>query len=313
MVIKIKTLLLLFLSFTSFLSFANFQPITKFGDNPGELSASYLQPSINSRNMVVLLHGCAQNGELLAKQSGFKGLAKKHNFILLIPQQDKKNNVKACFNWFSELDNKKNQGESLSLYNMITTLKNQTNAKTVYIAGVSAGGAMVSAMLVNYPELFESGAVIAGLPYPCANNLVKAISCMRNGPLQSAAELAEHVIKQQSKTIKWPTLSIWTGDNDNVVNPINSSVLAKQWQALFGIDLTIKIMDKKSYRHTQWQNANKGTVVELIEVKNIGHGMMVAPKEENGGEVAPFLLATKISSAKQIVSFWKLSNDIISN
>ncbi|MCJ8297276.1 MAG: PHB depolymerase family esterase [Colwellia sp.] len=180
---------------------ANFQPLNSFGDNPGELTASYLSPSKQAKSLVVLLHGCVQKGETLAKQSGFVALAKQYNFTLLLPQQSQKNNVKSCFNWFSEQDSAKDQGEVLSIKNMISAVKTQAGIEQVYIAGLSAGGAMTSALLTHYPDLFSAGAVIAGLPYPCANDLAKAISCMRNGPSQSAIELVS-IAKQGNSAIK---------------------------------------------------------------------------------------------------------------
>jgi len=304
-----KEVIFIFLSMTSFSSVAEFQTLTNFGDNPGELKASYLKPAQPTNKLVVLLHGCAQSGELLAQQSGFVALAKQHKFTLLTPQQSKTNNVKSCFNWFSALDTTKNKGESLSLYNMITTLKNQTAANQIYIVGVSAGGAMVSAMLVNYPELFQSGAVIAGLPYPCADNLAKAISCMRNGPLQTAHTLTDYIKEQQPQSVNWPTLTVWTGNKDKVVNTINSSVLAQQWAGLFAQNITTKVISKDDYQITQWQVASSKVVVELAEFKKLGHGMMVNPEEETGGEIAPFLLAAPMSSAKQIINFWGLTQN----
>ena len=307
MSINMKRVIFLLLSMTSFCSVAGFQALANFGDNPGELTASYLKPAQATNKLVILLHGCAQNGELLAQQSGFVALAKQHKFILLIPQQSKKNNVKSCFNWFSALDTTKDKGESLSLFNMIATLKNQTTTHHIYIAGVSAGGAMASAMLVNYPELFKSGAVIAGLPYPCADNLAKAISCMRNGPLQTAPTLTDYIKKQQPQPVNWPTLTVWTGNKDKVVNTINSSVLAQQWAGLFAQNITSKVINKDDYQITQWQVDNSKVVVELAEFKKLGHGMMVNPDTEKGGEVAPFLLAAPLSSAKQIINFWGLT------
>jgi poly(3-hydroxybutyrate) depolymerase len=34
----------------------------------------------------------------------------------------------------------------------------------VFVTGLSAGGAMTSVMLANYPDVFAGGAIIAGLP-----------------------------------------------------------------------------------------------------------------------------------------------------
>ena len=102
-------------AFYSKLSWAEFTQFEKFGENPGELTASYFQPELVSGDTVVLLHGCVQNGEALAINSGFLSLAKTHRFNLLVAQQSDKNNIKSCFNWFSKQDTDKNSGELLSL------------------------------------------------------------------------------------------------------------------------------------------------------------------------------------------------------
>jgi len=287
---------------------AQFTPLTKFGDNPGELTASYYEPASNSKNLVVLLHGCVQNGEEFAKSSGFLGIAKNNNFTLLIPQQIANNNVKTCFNWFSTHDINKDQGESLSIKNMIVTLKEKTKSDNIFIAGLSAGGAMTSVMLVNYPEIFNAAAIIAGIPFPCADNLTKAISCMRNGPSQTTNNLVNKVEDKKVNVSSWPNLTIFTGSDDKIVNPKNSIALAQQWAGLKG--LTVSPMPPKQQQGVKvkrWQsNKNKG-VVELVTIAGLDHGMPINSSLKNGGIKGPFLLESPISAAINIVKNWQLS------
>ena len=178
----------------SHFSTAEFFELENFADNPGELSATYYLPTpiadeSESLPLVVLLHGCAQKGKELAEKSGLLGLAQQYKFVLLMPQQGLTNNIKRCFNWYSPDDYTKDKGETRSIKNMITTLKKQFSSDKVFIIGLSAGGAMASSILVNYPELFTAGAVVAGIPFPCADGLIKGISCMKNGPSQTVGEL----------------------------------------------------------------------------------------------------------------------------
>ncbi len=310
----------------SFSAFANFTELQSFGANPGSLAASYFSPQPQSSALVVLLHGCAQNGEQLAQQSGLLGLAKKHKFALLVPQQGLGNNIKRCFNWYSADDYRKDKGESLSLKNMITHLKQQLASENIYILGLSAGGAMASSMLVNYPELFSAGAVVAGIPYPCADGLITAISCMKNGPSQTSDELKTLVIElysqansqsssqsssqlnaqPNSKPKNWPRLSVWTGENDGIVHPSNATLLAQQWTQLMNIKTAAKHEKLAGYQISQWQNDLQQPQVELVQVANLGHGIMVNPSEKNGGEISDYLLAAPISTVKHVVKFWKL-------
>lgn len=287
-------------------SFAQFTPLENFNANPGNLSASYFVPNTGNATIVVLLHGCVQQGEELAKQSGLLGLAKKHQFALLIPQQNLNNNIKRCFNWYSAEDYGKNVGENLSIKNMILTLKQQLGSQDIYILGLSGGGAMASSMLVNYPELFNAGAIVAGLPFPCADGLITAISCMKNGPSQTAVELTQLVTALNPQQSIWPKLSVWTGQQDAIVNPMNSMIFAQHWVNLTGIADTPNIEQSAEYTITTWKSNQEEPAVELVVVANLGHGIMVNPTEENGGEVADYLLSSSISTAKHIIDFWQL-------
>lgn len=284
----------------------NFQPLTDFGNNPGDLTASYFQPTKQTKSLVVFLHGCVQQGEALAKQSGFVALAKQYNFTLLLPQQSTNNNVTSCFNWFSEQDSDKDQGEVLSIKNMILTLKTQSEFDHVFIAGLSAGGAMTSALLVHYPELFSAGAVIAGLPYPCANNLAKAISCMRNGPSQSSMELAS-IAKQGNEAVKkWPRLIVITGSKDKVVSPKNSQSLALQWSKLSETLLKPSKTSPVGYQQTLWQGNEESPQVKLVEISEMGHGLGVNSSYKNRDASADFLFESSLDTAKSIIDFWSV-------
>ncbi len=288
-------------------SHAEFQKLEEFGENPGALEASYFTPNIEKTALVVLLHGCAQQGEELALNSGLLGLAQKHNFAVLLPQQVLSNNIKRCFNWYSPDDSTRDTGETLSIKNMVAHLKAQLNSQEVYIIGLSAGGAMASGMLANYPELFTGGAVVAGIPFPCADGLITGISCMRNGPSQTANELETLVRNLNPQQKSWPKLSVWTGENDGIVNPLNSSMHAQQWAKLSAIKSKPVIDEKSGYTITRWQNSVKQTQVELIEVSRLGHGIMVNPQVENGGEESDYVLSSPVSTVKHVVDFWQLS------
>ncbi|PIW62075.1 PHB depolymerase family esterase [Shewanella sp. CG12_big_fil_rev_8_21_14_0_65_47_15] len=287
----------------------SYQALTEFGENPGNLSASYLIPNHKAvvpelNTLVVLLHGCVQDGVELANNSGLTALAIEKKFAILVPQQSFENNVKRCFNWFSNQDTQYDSGEMLSIKNMITTIQSQSGAKRVYLIGLSAGGAMVSAALVNYPNLFNAGAVIAGLPYPCADNLTKAISCMKNGPSESIDELANFAKQIHPEQRYWPKLIVWTGKNDLVVNPENSHQLTAQWVTLTQANKTPKVEQFADYRISTWSDASGQSLISFVEINNMGHGIAVNPDIKHGGIEGNFLLKSPISSMSEIINIW---------
>jgi len=299
-------------------SYAAFTELKNFGENPGELNASYYQSKKKLPNaaLVVLLHGCGQNGERFAQQSGFLEQAKQHHFSLLIPQQNSNNHSKLCFNWYDKADHQKNAGENLSLKNMIEEMKTLSKAKQVYIVGLSAGGAMTSSMLMNYPELFAGGAVVAGLPYPCAEDLTQALACMKYGP--SKKLLTEP--HEEGSHQKWPRLTIWTGRQDKIVNPVNAQLLAQQWALLTGARLKSSLTDKNTLNASSltnivlptnitishWLNNNDSIQIQLVEIENMGHGMPVMSTIKGAGVSGDYLLDAPLSAALMIPRFWRL-------
>lgn len=300
-------ILALMLALLSNQSAAQLTELDDFGDNPGDLEASYYEPTIKAPALVVLLHGCVQHGDKLAQQSGLLGLAKTHKFALLVPQQSLFNNMKRCFNWYSDDDYSKDVGENLSIKNMIATMKQKLGSEKVYIIGLSGGGAMTSSLLVNYPNLFTAGAVVSGIPFPCADGLITGISCMNNGPSQTTEELVALTKKLNPKQTTWPKLSVWTGAVDGIVNPVNSTALAQQWTQLWSIESQPEITKNEGYTVSEWKNSQQEVAVQLVSVAGLGHGVMVNVNVENGGEVADYLLASPISTAKQVINFWKLN------
>lgn len=278
-------------------SYSEFTPLEHFGENPGELSASVYSNESVTDNLVVLLHGCSQNGEVFAEESGLLALSKKHTFALLVPQQSKRNNIKTCFNWFSEEDTNVDSGESASIKNMIDAVKAELKSQNVYVVGFSAGGAMASSLLVNYPETFVAGAVVAGVPYPCANSLMSAFSCMKNGP-------SKPLDGSQSLTEKsWPRLSIWTGEKDKVVNPANGRALAQHWAELNDLG-SAEVVSKKGYKVSRWSGSGQNVQLELVEIENMGHGFPVNSATQYGGVESEYLPETPLSTSVHIIDFW---------
>src|SRR5262249_40608652 len=90
--------------------------VTGFGSNPGNLRMfKYIPDQLPASSpLVVVLHGCTQNGRDFAQQSGWIGLADRLRVALVMPEQTLANNPRSCFNWFVTSDNMRDRGEALS-------------------------------------------------------------------------------------------------------------------------------------------------------------------------------------------------------
>jgi poly(3-hydroxybutyrate) depolymerase len=140
--------------------------IFDFGSNPGNLRMFGYRPATLVANpaLVVVLHGCTQTAADYDLGAGWSTLAGRYGFALLLPQQQRSNNPNGCFNWFQPEHTRRNQGEPLSIRQMIekSVVDHGIDRRRIFITGLSAGGAMTSVMLACYPELFAGGAIIAG-------------------------------------------------------------------------------------------------------------------------------------------------------
>ena len=69
--------------------------------------------------LVVALHGCTQSADDSVAYSGWRELADRDGFVLVLPEQSITNNLNRCFNWFEDNDIRRGSGEALSVIQMI--------------------------------------------------------------------------------------------------------------------------------------------------------------------------------------------------
>lgn len=275
-----------------------------FSPNPGNLRMfSYVPPAMRANApLVVLLHGCGQTAAGYDVGTGWSQLAAERGFAVLAAEQKAVNNPHTCLDWFNPDDTRRGEGEAASIAAMIGQML-QTHAldpKRVFITGLSAGGAMTSAMLASYPELFAGGAIIAGLPFGAAANVGEALGAMRLAPLKTPQAWGDLVRSASPHTGPWPKISIWHGDLDSTVNISNAQASVAQWANLHSVALTSakqEMLDGAIRLH--W-----GDRLEVITVPGLGHGTPIDSREL--GTAAPFILDAGISSTTRIAEFWGL-------
>ncbi len=78
------------------------------------------------RPLVVLLQGCGDTASNCASAwSEWTSLADQHQLALFLPEQQPENNVGgvSCFNWLETVNQTRNQGENLSIVQMVEKMK----------------------------------------------------------------------------------------------------------------------------------------------------------------------------------------------
>jgi poly(hydroxyalkanoate) depolymerase family esterase len=281
-----------------------------FGSNPGALRMFTYAPAklAASPALVVVLHGCTQSAASYDLGAGWSTLAERHGFVLLLPEQTAANNPKTCFNWFLPGDTARDRGEVLSIRQMIEKTIGAYNIdrRRVFVTGLSAGGAMATAMLATYPEVFAAGAIIAGLPYGAADNVQQAFESMFKGRTRSAPEWGDLVRAASRHRGPWPRVSIWHGDADATVVPLNAEGLQRQWTNLHGIDTPPRHDKVDGYPRRVWRRDGID-LVESYTITGLAHGTPLSTGRKGCGQAGPFLLEAGISSSWHIAQFFGLT------
>lgn len=279
--------------------------VADFGENPGNLTMRVHSPPspASAPAIVVALHGCTQTAEAY-EAAGWNELADARGFYVIYPQQSSANNMNRCFRWFEPGHTARGQGEPASIVAMVEAVRARTGASRAFVTGLSAGGAMTAVMLATYPDVFEAGAVMSGVPYKCASGMVDAFSCMSPGRSKAGSAWGD-LVRAAGEGGK-ARLQVWHGDADYTVRPMNAGELAKQWANVHGA------ADKPSATETvgratrkSWVDASGTKVVEVFTVPGMGHGTPVDPKG-GCGKAGAYVLDTGLCSSAYAADFFGL-------
>jgi len=175
--------------------------------------------------LVVMLHGCNQGADAFATGTRMNALAEEQRCFVLYPEQTHVANRSRCWNWFKRGDQQRNQGEPAILAGLTLAVMHRyrIDRDRVYVAGLSAGGAMAAVMATVYPELYAAVGVHSGLASGSAHDLPSALAAMRGMPAPPTVDDAG----SQRAAPAIPTI-VFHGDRDRTVHPRNSEHFVSQ-------------------------------------------------------------------------------------
>ena len=227
--------------------------------------------------LVVMLHGCTQHPDDFAAGTGMNVAAHEQGFYVLYPAQSQAANASRCWNWFQPNDQQRGRGEPALIASMTETVIQQHNIdpRRVYIAGLSAGGAMATIVAEAYPEIFAAVGVHSGLPRGAANNVMEAFTVMQNG--DAAAPITGIDMQMSVPTI------VFHGDQDQTVHPRNGERLieavlsgdgADEWQMSAGGSPRIErgtSAKGRRYTRSTYVDDNGNAMLEHWLIHGAGH------------------------------------------
>jgi poly(hydroxyalkanoate) depolymerase family esterase len=240
--------------------------------------------------LVCMLHGCTQDAASFAAATLMNDAADRHGFVAVYPQQERGDNPQGCWNWFLPEHQARGAGEPASIAALIHELVGTASPCTidtrrVFVAGLSAGGAMAAILAAVYPDLFAAVAVHSGLSYRSAASMGTGFTAMARGAEDHIAQgrAAHAATGDLARPV--PSMVIH-GSDDATVAPVNAdqvleqSMTANQLAAPETCDLDIarptttsrgQVKDGHAYTRCRWTDRRGALMHERLKVHGLGH------------------------------------------
>jgi poly(hydroxyalkanoate) depolymerase family esterase len=219
--------------------------------------------------LVVMIHGCKQTPEEFAAATRIAALADEHGWLLLLPRQESKANPWSCWNWF-DVATAAGRGEAAIVAAQVRAVRrrHRVHPRRVYLAGFSAGGGLAAVLGVRHPELFAGVFIHSGLPCASAAGPSDATKVMSQGAKEDPARVGA-AARAAAGDLSLPLLALH-GGRDNVVAPVNSIQLVRQFLALNGRDPGGAAGSLPEPDSVKREDAGAGRVMETSEYRVAG-------------------------------------------
>ncbi len=244
-----------------------------FRNEAGTRTYKLYIPSRHSepRPLIVMLHGCSQSADDFAAGTRMNFAAEGSSCFVVYPEQPSGANASKCWNWFKQSEQRRGRGEP----SLIAGITRQViedygiDARRIYIAGLSAGGACAAIMGETYPDLYAAVGVHSGLACGAARDLPSAFAAMSgHGPVR-ASPSGVHTRRRHAM----PTI-VFHGDQDKTVHPRNGREIIARANTGEHSGASVEremVSSGRRYTRSIKRDAGGRSVLEQWELHGAGH------------------------------------------
>ncbi|MEZ3116872.1 PHB depolymerase family esterase [Halobaculum sp. MBLA0147] len=265
--------------------------------------------------LLVMLHGCSQEPDEFAAATGMNDVAERENAVVVYPDQSSFANGFDCWNWYYDYNTARGSGEGASITNVALRAvdRESLDRDRIYLAGFSAGAAMVPNLLASYADVYAAGGVHSGLEYDAAETATGATGVMAFGgpnPYDQGEQAYRSMVDDEIVD-RVPTVVVH-GTDDDTVDVVNGDQV--RTQAVETNDLVDGADDESvntepddrvydseggyDYRRDRYTDSRGRVNVEYWLVEGMGH-------EWAGGDTGEYVAPDAPSASDALWSFFE--------
>ena len=236
--------------------------------------------------LIVLLHGCKQSPDEIARGTRIAALADKLGSYVLLPMQSEQANPYRCWNWFDPAT-ASGRGEAAIVVSMMRKAlrwRRRDDARTV-VVGMSAGGGLAAILGVHHGDVVRAVVTVAGIASGAVASPLTALTVMKRGPEIDVGAIGRDAHQAADDEARRVPLLAIHGRHDEVVAARHAAALARQFLARNGFDVPAgsdtALPDPDHARHEvpvrghgfhvrDWE-ADGRLAVRLVEIDDLGH------------------------------------------
>ncbi|WP_213452936.1 extracellular catalytic domain type 1 short-chain-length polyhydroxyalkanoate depolymerase [Rhizomonospora bruguierae] len=258
---------------------ATLTQVANFGPNPTGLEMYlYVPERVRPRPAVVLaIHYCTGSGPDMFRATQFASLADRYGFIVMYPSAPREGH---CYD-VSSPGALRHDGDSdpVGLVSMVRYVlrHRHANPNQVFVTGLSSGAMMTNVLLGAYPDVFQAGSAMSGVPFGCFATTDGSMwnSACAQGQISKSPQEWGDLVRNAFPGYRGPRprMQLWHGTADTVLAYPNFGEAVKQWTNVLHTRKSVTDHPRPSWTHSAYSRGWGQVEVDAYSIEGQPHDL----------------------------------------